>query len=128
MNRRNSKKIVIAPKIPVEDKVERIPVVKKEKEIVEEKKVVQRMKGLFIPQQFDSFGNFNYEKDNFILSLQDEKNLSLVLFEDGSVGFRRNGKLLDFDILSIGNSMVVNVSKEIKKLKKINFIVNCYDE
>lgn len=138
MNRRNTKKIVIAPKIPV------IPV-KQESELVvtpetgingtnlgqnegSEERLVRRLKGLHVPRQFERSPQFDYTKDNFVLSLNNTENLSLVVFKDGSVGFKRNGVLLDSDLLHIGNSAVVEIGNEIRKIKGIKFIVTGYDE
>lgn len=140
MNRRNkpaTKKIEFEPKIPIAvpvntNIVENKPINNTEDNIASTNNITQSMRGLFAPKSFSTSKTFNSRKNSFILNLpsfftNDIANTSLVFFDDGSIGIRKNGIIYECDNSFLGDSIVVEINEKVKKIDNADFIVSAYE-
>lgn len=136
MNRRNkntTKKIEFEPKIPIpqvitpkNDKLCEIePVVQKQES---EKEMIQMLRGLNTPQSFSIPKDFDITKDGFVMNLPECLiGSSLVVFNDGTLGIRRDGIVYECESAFLGDGIAVEVGDKIRKIGNVDFMLTSYE-
>lgn len=134
MNRRGkvqSKKIEFEPKVDAAS-TQTIPIEKTpQQDVIQEKKeneVVNMMKGMFAPKGFSSPRDFDILKSGFILCVPSFlKGGSLLVFDDNSLGLRKDGKIYEVDAGFLGDGIAVDIRDKVRKVGNFDFVLTAYD-
>lgn len=128
MNRKPKaqRKMEFEPKIPVGQPV----IIQKPNETIEkdEKEIVNKMRGLLAPKTFSDTILQNADINMFMMHLPESlQACSLLVFDDGSYGLRKNGIVYECDSAIIGDGMAVEISDKVRKLGDVDLLMTGYE-
>lgn len=130
MNRRNvkSKKIEFEPKI--DGNKELIDTNSTDIKVAPKMNIMDQggtMEGPHCPKTYSNAKKFDPYSHSFILNVPFSlENSVLVIFEDGTLGIRKNNQIYDCVASFIGDGVIVEVDEKVKKLGICDFIVTGY--